>query len=375
MMVVIEYLNVLTRGRWQSLIGRWRWGQVVLCSLLGAIPGCLGAFAVTSLYMHRVVTVGAAVAAMIATCGDEAFVMLALFPGRALLIMALLFALGVVSGWLVDIALKARRTAPSVHLAHYQPAHPDEMTCVPLSFSRLVSEWRNCTPHRGWLTALLLLFLVGVCSGKLGHRHFTSAADARPLVEHGIERDVTPGHAEGDHDTRHGAAESAAGLDDDTHAHGEDWNWVRVTLLLLVLTALLVVATVPDHFLDEHLWNHIARVHIGRIFLWTLGALLVTHALSARLDAGSVVQAHHLPLLLVACLMGLIPESGPHLVFVALYAEGSAPFSTLLASSIVQDGHGMIPMLAHSRRAFILIKAINLAVGLAVGLAGWFLGW
>jgi len=34
-------------------------------------PGCIGAFAVVSLYMHRMVTPSAVVAAMIATSGDE----------------------------------------------------------------------------------------------------------------------------------------------------------------------------------------------------------------------------------------------------------------------------------------------------------------
>jgi hypothetical protein len=318
--------------------------------------------------MHRVVTVGAAVAAMIATCGDEAFVMLALFPGRALWIMGLLLVLGVVVGAVVDLVLKARRTAPSMHLDHYKATHAGDVACVPISLGSWAREWRECTPHRGWLTALLLLFLVGVCSGRLGHRH---PVDTVPeSCDHGCEVTTDGGErpdASDDHER------SAV----DHHGHGQEaeWNWVRITLLLLVLTALAVVVTVPDHFLDEHLWNHVARVHIWRIMLWTIGALFVTHALVSRLDAGHMADVHHLPLLLLACLMGLIPESGPHLVFVALYAQGSAPFSTLLASSIVQDGHGMIPMLAHSRRAFLLIKAINFCAGLTVGLVGWSLGW
>lgn len=65
---------------------------------------------------------------------------------------------------------------------------------------------------------------------------------------------------------------------------------------------------------------------------------------------------------------------GPHLVFVTIFAEDVVPFSVLLASSIVQDGHGMLPMLAHSRRAFIVIKLVNLIVGLAIGAAVMALG-
>ena len=52
-----------------------------------------------------------------------------------------------------------------------------------------------------------------------------------------------------------------------------------------------------------------------------------------------------------------------------LFAGGYIPMSVLLANSIVQDGHGMLPVLAYSRRVFILIKIINLIFGLAVGAA------
>ena len=86
MMLVIEYLNVLTRGNWDRVIAKWGIGQSFLCSFLGATPGCLGAYAVGSLYIHRVVGIGALTATMVATCGDEAFVMLALFPKTALII-------------------------------------------------------------------------------------------------------------------------------------------------------------------------------------------------------------------------------------------------------------------------------------------------
>ena len=79
--------------------------------------------------------------------------------------------------------------------------------------------------------------------------------------------------------------------------------------------------------------------------------------------------------LLVAALVGLIPESGPHLVFVTLYSQGAVPLSILLASSIVQDGHGMLPLLAHSRRDFVTVKIINFGAGLGIGALALSLGY
>ena len=71
----------------------------------------------------------------------------------------------------------------------------------------------------------------------------------------------------------------------------------------------------------------------------------------------------------------LIPESGPHLIFLTLFYQNAIPFSILLASSVVQDGHGMLPMLAESRLDFFKIKGINLFVGLCMGLTGYLTGW
>ena len=54
MMLIIEYVNVQTKGDWQYSVKRSRWGQYLLAGLLGATPGCLGAFTVVALYSHNV---------------------------------------------------------------------------------------------------------------------------------------------------------------------------------------------------------------------------------------------------------------------------------------------------------------------------------
>ena len=58
MMLVIEYVNVLTQGRWQEQLSHRRWGQYLLAAFLGATPGCLGAFAVVAMYSHRNLSLG-----------------------------------------------------------------------------------------------------------------------------------------------------------------------------------------------------------------------------------------------------------------------------------------------------------------------------
>jgi len=98
MMLVIEYINVQPRGTWQQLLKKSRFWQYLLGAFLGGVPGCLGAFTVVSLYSHRTVSFGALVAAMVATSGDEAFVMFSMFPLQALWLSLALFLTALVAG-------------------------------------------------------------------------------------------------------------------------------------------------------------------------------------------------------------------------------------------------------------------------------------
>jgi hypothetical protein len=318
MMLVIEYVNVLTSGAWKSVLARNRWIQYTLAAALGLIPGCLGNFAVVAMYAHRILSLGAVVAAMIATSGDEEFVMIALVPKQALLIFAICFVLGVVVGALTDLVV-ARRFSAEALCCDGLAVH-EEIEAPLFSLGRIQGQWRECTAARGILTTVLILLIAGVLLGQI---------------------------------------------------EPEGWSSVRIMLLVSSAIALFIVATVSDHFLEEHLWRHVAKRHLPGIFLWTLGALVAMYLLidRAHFDVADAVSRGKWIVLVIACLIGLIPESGPHLVFVTLFARGAIPFSILLASSIVQDGHGMLPMLAQSRRMFVIIKGINFVVGLAVGAA------
>ncbi len=321
MMLLIEYLNVVSRGRWSRWFTGGRAKQYLFASLLGAMPGCLGAFTVVTMYSHGAISLGAVVAAMIAASGDEAFVMLALIPKAALAVVAILFALALAAGPVVDFFAGKHRIAR----AHCESLvlHPKEQP-MRYSFSRMLAQWKECSAARGILTTALALFAGAVSVGQIGP---------------------------------------------------PSWNWVRVTLLAVSVASLLVAATTPDHFLEEHLWRHVARRHVPRVFLWTLAALAASGPIAEFLKVGGGNGESSWFLLLMACAVGLIPESGPHLIFVTLYTQRAIPFGILLASCIVQDGHGMLPMLAQSRKAFVVVKVINFAIGLAVGATAMSVGF
>jgi hypothetical protein len=151
--------------------------------------------------------------------------------------------------------------------------------------------------------------------------------------------------------------------------------WMKISLLLAFLFSLFIVLTVPNHFIKGHIWEHIVKMHLPRIFLWVFGTLLFMHFLMNYIDVQAWISTNMFVVLLVAVLIGVIPESGPHLIFVTLFAQGSIPFSILLASSISQDGHGMLPMLAESRRSFLAVKIVNMIYAFIVGLSTLLLGF
>ena len=57
-----------------------------------------------------------------------------------------------------------------------------------------------------------------------------------------------------------------------------------------------------------------------------------------------------------------------------MYAKGLVPLSVLVTSAIVQDGHGMLPLLSYSVRDSVMLKSINLGFGLIIGLGLFWAG-
>jgi Putative, 10TM heavy-metal exporter len=258
MMLLVDLLNVWTRGRISVMLRSSKpWRQYVVAPIIAVLPGCMGAFSVVSLYIHGMITFGALTGAMLAASGDEAFVMLALFPEKAILLFVVLAFCGMVLGRLTD--------------------------------------------------SLVRRFKIKTCE------------DCPEEIVHPSEGGIR-------------------------------------------------------HYLRHHVWGHILRRHLWRTALWTFGALLIVELGMQYANLSGFASQYPLALLSAAALLGLIPESGPHLIFVTLFANGLVPFSVLLTSSIVQDGHGMLPMLAHSVRASLVLKVFNFTFGLVIGLIVYLAG-
>ena len=354
MMMMIESLNIESKGLLFKGLRRTKFGQVIVAALLGSVPGCMGGFAAVSLYTHRMFSFGALVAMMIASSGDEAFVMLAMIPEQALVLFALLFVIAVGAGVIVDKVWDRKHESSC---ADGYMIHEDSASGHGHNDSEDLSENRSKGGKRtfGWRRIVmfvgLAVFIAALATGQLGHDHSAHGHDhSAHTHEHHTEC----------HDEHHGNTFQINLLNED---------WMNVLFAGLSVIMLFVLLLGSDHFVEEHLWMHIIRKHLPTIFAWTFGVLLVVGIGLQYIDIDHWISSNTALMILLATAIGIIPESGPHMIFVTLYAAGVVPFPVLLASCISQDGHSSIPLLAESKKSFAWAKLINCIVALAAGYA------
>lgn len=336
MMLIIDFVNVLSKGNWSKGLKNSPAKQVLFGALLGIIPGCLGAYTAVSLYVHNIFGIGALAATMIATSGDEAFMMFSVIPKTALILQAALLLIALATGFIINKLVKNK--APRYPDKHFH-IHKGEPVGIQLNTKQLIQQIRHITPQRIIIASILILSIAFI-SLDLSHTEHEMAAHTHES-----------GMSEHDHPA-----------------------WITITFILVLSVTLIIALLANDHFLSDHLIGHIVKKHFIRIFVWTFLTLLLVHFLEHYLDLEKLIGENILIVLIIAVLIGIIPESGPHFLFIMLFASGALPLSILLANSIVQDGHGSLPLLAESRRGFVIIKAINLVVGFLIGLAGLAMG-
>ncbi|MBN2165641.1 MAG: hypothetical protein JW717_05140 [Marinilabiliaceae bacterium] len=255
------------------------------------------------------ISFGAVVTTMIATSGDEAFVMFALFPRQAIILNVILLFVGILAGYITDKFYNPKGILKEISgqnlILHEEP------DCKCFQKDKFWSNIFHPSLYRLSITIGIISLITGLATGVLS---------------------------------------------------GKADIWIKITLMFSFSFALFIVITVPDHFLKKHIWDHIVKIHLSRIFLCVFGILLVMHFLTLYLNVDDWISNNMFIVLLIAVLIGIIPESGPHLVFVTLFAAGTIPFSILLASSISQDGHGMLRISINNNK--IRIQSLSVLEGI-----------
>lgn len=256
MMVIIEFVVLKFKEKILFFVEGKKLASYVVSSFFGIIPGCIGTFAMDSLYMSGLLSFGGIIAVMISTSGDEAFLMLAMASRGQI-------------PWLVILSLTS------------------------------------------------ILFVLGVI-----------AAFIADFIKH---------------ETKMTFCERCS----ITHHGKEEFK--------------------PKHFLKKHIIDHIIKKHLWKIFIWLFASLFIIGLLQEHINL-NLSGASMFYVLLVASLVGVLPISGPNVFLVVMFSKGMIPFSILLANSIIQDGHGLLPIIGFSLDDALKIKLFNFLFGLAIGI-------
>ena len=382
-MTLMEYAALKTpTARWRTRAeGRSGWQSVCMGALLGWVPGCVGGFAAVSFYTHGFWRFGAVLAASVTALGDDAFRMWGLMPGKTFEISLLLTVVGIALGLLFNRVPAVSRwktrsyehcqtheedlalAKPSAHTPEHTHRHADTDAHAHAEAHRHNHaeahdhNSRSALYIRLLFIALSLWYLINLFGGLFEGLHLDAPGGF------GLNSEpCTGGHAHNHHGHVHSG-------------HIGEWLFENGLFILLGVAALVVLCRAKAHFIRQHLWEHVVKEHFASIFLWTVGtlyALLLWETL-APVSAGDTSLSPVFWLLL-AIGIGWIPYSGPHFLFIKLYADGTLPLGVLMANAFVQDGHASLVLLSESRRQFVRLKSIKSLVAILIGLCGLWWG-
>lgn len=267
--------------------------QVPLAAILGATPGCGGAVIVIAAYSSGNVGFGAVVAALTATMGDAAFLLIATRPDAALVVLPLSLAVGVLTGWVVD----------ALHLGGPPPTPNAQCELAPLIGRTRTKDY---------------LYLLIAAPGLIIGISQLAQVDLQAVY--------------GDFMLWVGLAGIAAGL----------FIWSTSNLFAMTNSADSPITRMAEE--------------TSFITVWVIGAYLAFDYVVAYggLDIRALFNSVGIFLPMIGILIGFIPGCGPQVLVSTLYINGLIPFSALIGNAISNDGDALFPAIALNPRIAML---------------------
>tara|TARA_B100000989_G_scaffold46014_1_gene29594 strand:- start:241 stop:1416 length:1176 start_codon:yes stop_codon:yes gene_type:complete len=267
--------------------------QIPIAALLGATPGCGGAVVVVAAYTSGNVSFGAVIATLTATMGDAAFLLIAVRPDIAILVLPLTLIAGIITGYVADNFLSFSHTEKAINIKKEVP---------------MIGKNRK----RDILFASLIVpgFGLGVLQ----------------LLQYDLEKlfGIFP------------QLIAIVGM---------------VTSILIWSNSKIKTMTNPK---DKPLVR--VTEETSFIAIWVLSAYLAYDYLVflTPLDLNMMFKTIGLLVPLLAIIIGFVPGCGPQILVTTLFINGMIPFSALLGNAISNDGDALFPAIAIAPKAAIL---------------------
>lgn len=384
-LIIFSYFDYKKPGMLINAIEKSKKIQPVLGALLGLTPGCGGAILVIPLFFKGSVSFGAVIAALIATMGDSAFVIMSTMPLHYLIISTILFFTSIAVGYIVDYYKlgdpllsnfrKKRLTVDEVEKLHNHAEHTTQLIVSngePIHHIGHVEgdEFDLLLHHQskrhekfgtlrykfthGWYYGYWFILFIGLILGilqllQVDTSNFLFHSFGRIIGVSGIVFSVML------------MISSNKFIEAETHEEAE--------LKRLSLKETLIHSAEETSFIGT----------------WVFIAFLVTSLVIFGMGYGSSIEGElvlknflssagpGIASVILGALIGLIPGCGPQIIFVALYTRGMIPFSALLANAISQDGDALFPMLIMDLRSSLWASVITTIPALILGMIFYFL--
>ena len=296
--------------------------QVPVAAALGALPGCGGAVIVVTQYVTGRLSFGGVVAALTATMGDAAFLVIAQEPLTGLAMIVMGFTVGTLSGWVINAIhggdfLRGTKTRPE---ATVESSHDDALTPA---LDRL------------WMLILIPgILLAGLVA-------FQVDVDAMFAMD-GIERPATLlGVIGGTLAISMRLAPRFGFKGDSVFSEGGG----------------LVRRTISD---------------TNFVTVWVIAAYLIFELsiYFLELDLKSLFDGWVLLTPLMAILLGFLPGCGPQVLVTTMYLSGIIPLSAQIGNALSNDGDALFPAIAIAPRVAI-VATLYSAVPALILAYGW----
>ena len=286
--------------------------QIPISALLGATPGCGGAVVVVAAYTSGNVSFGAVLATLTATMGDAAFLLIAVKPEVAMLILPMSLCTGIVTGFIADQFISLKHETSTVNLSQTIP---------------LIGHTR----YRDFIFCAIIIpgFLLGLFQ--------ILQYDMRQLF--GSLPEFI----------------SIAGV---------------TTAIFIWSTSKIKTMTNP---LDKPLVR--VSEETSFITMWVVAAYIAYDYLIVLtpLNLESLFDSMAIFLPIIAILIGFIPGCGPQVLVTTLFINGIIPFSALLGNAISNDGDALFPAIAIAPKAAILATLYSAIPALILAYSVYFL--
>ena len=296
--------------------------QVPVAAGLGALPGCGGAIIVVTQYVTGRLSFGGVVAALTATMGDAAFLLIAQEPLTGLAMVVLGFVVGTLSGWIINfihggdfLRSSEIRTDAEVDVEHDDASTPflDRLWLLILAPGIVLAGLVAFQVDVDAMFATDMLdrpaTLLGVVGGVL-------ALSMRLAPSFGIKGDA--------------AFSAGSGLIRRTIS---DTNFVTVWVIFAYL--------------------------VFELSVYFLG-----------IDLKTVFDGWALFTPMIAILLGFLPGCGPQVLVTTMYLSGIIPLSAQIGNALSNDGDALFPAIAIAPKVAV-VATLYSAVPAVIFAYGW----